>query len=220
MRYYARFSVGLLLGLGTAAGASYVGQPTSTIAAAGASVGVLAFLATFFIWNPDRAPSEEEPEGYEQVLFDARNNVHLLVMLMLVAGGAYGHAFAFGAADGGSAAVDPAEAQMDVAHDDLVGMVEAFNAAHSAFVDGAADAAVLAAQQQAATALRLELDRLDVSGALEERRELLSDAAAYLSAAFSSLAACAEQGETTCIDARVLQGQAADAIEDQQSAAA
>lgn len=207
MRYYARFGVGLVTGLLGAVAAAFLATSAWPVATAGALLGMLGFLGSFFLWNPDRPPSEAEPEGYEQVLFDRRNNTHLVVLLVLFAAGAYGPALALGT-DAGDAPVDPMAAELDAAEGELADMNDAFSAAHEAYVAEEASAEHTRAMDDAATALRLRLEAMEVSGELETRRDGLSEAAAFMSAAFASLTSCIEQDADACFDARILQSEA------------
>lgn len=215
MRYYARFGVGLLLGAAGALVAAWLTDSAGPVAAAGALLGMLGFLASFFVWDPDRPPSEAEPEGYEQVLFDRRNNTHLVVLLVLFAAGAYGPALAFGggAGDAGAPVADAMAAELDSAQADLVEMNRAFSAMHDAFTQRAVTVDEARAMDDNATALRLEIEALEVSGALVARRDSLSEAAAFLSAAFASLASCVEQDADACFDARIMQSEALNALD-------
>jgi hypothetical protein len=95
MQYYARVGIGGLLGLLGAIGLAFLVDATWPAALAGALLAAIGFLATFFLWTADRPPSPQEPQGYEQVLFDPRNLVHLAALALLVAGGAYGWSLMF-----------------------------------------------------------------------------------------------------------------------------
>ena len=85
MNWWARVGIGGGLGLVTTLGSAFFLDGWMIPAAAGAAVAAIGFLATFFIFNPDIAPTPEYPEGYEQVLFDKPNNIAsgALIVLML-----------------------------------------------------------------------------------------------------------------------------------------
>lgn len=85
MNWWARVGIGAGLGLGTTLGSAFFLEGWMIPAAAGAAIAAIGFLATFFIFNPDIAPTPEYPEGYEQVLFDKPNIIasSALVVLMV-----------------------------------------------------------------------------------------------------------------------------------------
>lgn len=211
MKYYARVGLGALLGILVAVGVAFLADSTWPVALAGGLAAPIGFLATFFVWSADRAPTPQEPQGYEQVLFDRPNLLHVAVLLVVVAGGAYGHAFAFG--DEEAPAPDPMAAELDAMQLEVVGIAQDFNAAHDAFASGSppADAGDKA---QEAKSLAERIGALTVSDSLAARKDALADAAENYAAAFETLAGCVDSQASTCIEARIAQAKAAQALEE------
>lgn len=204
MRYHARFGIGLLVGLLPACGVAFLTPSAWPVALTGALLAALGFLATFFVWDADRPPSDLEPNGYEQVLFDGRNSLHAGLLVVLFVGATFGHAALFapeasGPAPAAEAASSPA---LDLAQADLVALSDAFVAAHDAFAAGE-DAGDLHAQTDIATALRLDIQAQEVDEALSTRQADLMDAASFLALAFEELQACLAAGEGACLGARL-----------------
>ncbi|MFA5861653.1 MAG: hypothetical protein WDA16_08155 [Candidatus Thermoplasmatota archaeon] len=110
MRFLARVLLGAFLGLVTLGGLHFAITRWWISGIAGALVGVLGFLLTFFVWTADRPDV-----GYEQVLFDGANSaVSVILAVILVAGG-----FGISLAGKSSTPQDPAVVEMNAQHDKL-----------------------------------------------------------------------------------------------------
>jgi hypothetical protein len=177
VRYYARVALGAVLGLAAVGVLWFLGVRWWIGAIAGALLGGMGFLGSFFLWSADR-PSE----GYEQVLFDGRNNAHALLLLVVLVGASFGGSYlhrAPAAAPGPDAA---ALAAMDAGHDN---MTRIYNAIQSGNYTSAAAAADAGAQVQA---IQAALSAMPASA----KGDLLKTAANALQTALDEFKGCSD----------------------------
>jgi len=85
MRYPVRIAIGAGLGLAAVVGFHFVFARWWVGALIAALLGLVGFLGSFFIWSADRLD-----EGYEQVLFDLKNNIVSLVLVLVLVGASFG----------------------------------------------------------------------------------------------------------------------------------
>ena len=113
MRFAIRIVIGAVLGLVAFATLWLLDVRAWVVALASGLLGPIGFLGSFFIWSADR------PEiGYEQVLFDKPNSIISAVMILALAGGAFGVAHL--GAGSASPPPDPNAAAMESQHQTLV----------------------------------------------------------------------------------------------------
>lgn len=114
MRYFVRVVLGAVLGLVAVALLGYLGVRWWIGAAAGALLGAIGFLGSFFLWTADRPQ-----EGYEQVLFDMPNNVVSLVLVVVMVGASFGAGALLHRGPSAPSITPEQAASMDGAHDNL-----------------------------------------------------------------------------------------------------
>jgi len=194
--YYARFGIGAAVGLMLAIALAPFFDAWWLVAIFAAVIGMIAFLASFFIWNPDRVPSEDEPEGYEQVLFDTRNVIHLAVIAVVMTAGAFGSSVFWSEpslAPEVQQALDDIDAQASIVRE----------AAQAVNANKNADEATLQAIKDTANAAYLALNNVAVPDGdvpLEGMHAHLVDAASLVEAAAAGYI-CQGKGGDSCPDA-------------------
>lgn len=193
-----RVGLGAVLGA-TALGACWalVGTPWITAAAA-ALLAPIGFLGSYFLWSADRPE-----EGYEQVLFDRPNTRVAATMLVAFALlGAGSGLLPAGGGDGRPAAAG-----------ELFALRDGYQRISDAYATKEADAD---ATVEALNALRMEAD------AVHDGLEVLADGAPkdalleaydHLVQAILALKTCAAGDPAKCTDARVLNADAAAALD-------
>jgi thiol:disulfide interchange protein len=173
VRYYVRVALGLALGALAVAALAFLGVRWWIGAIAGALLALAGFLGSFFLWSADRPE-----EGYEQVLFDGRNNVHALLLVALLAGAAFGGAHLH---RGASAPPDPALATMNKDHDRMVEIYNGVTSPTSPLDKAATDKA-----KADLAAIQTDLGNLTASA----NQKLLVTAAKAEAAALDAYAGC------------------------------
>lgn len=189
-QWVIRLSVALFVGLATTFALSWFLDGWLVPALAGGLLTPLVFLGSFFLWSADVAPTPENPQGYEQVLFDAPNNVASASMLVLMV------ALAFFARFDGAGADDPSAflAQQETLATDVIALHDAFVASLDAYDKGELSAAdfqgALASDREAARALSADAELLEPPTAYTASAEELATAAGELWGAMESMDLC------------------------------
>ncbi|HVM46145.1 MAG TPA: hypothetical protein VM582_09440, partial [Candidatus Thermoplasmatota archaeon] len=187
MPYWVRISLGVVLGLASAAalwllvGVAWI---TALVAALLAAIG---FLGSYFIWSADRLD-----EGYEQVLFDRPNTI---VTLLLIAG--------FALAGTGTAFIDLSDPP-PTPEQRLKALYARYQSAADAHTSRTAEAATTL---EKLAELRVESDRvhLEVEALPESpKRAALEKANDALALAIDAMQACVAGEREQCIEARIL----------------
>jgi len=114
MRYGVRVAIGVVLGLVAIVAFHFFVHTWWVAGLLAALLGLVGFLGSFFLWTADRPE-----EGYEQVLFDVKNNAVSLVLVVVLVGAAFGVAHVW-TPKAPAAPVDPTVAAMNTQHDKLV----------------------------------------------------------------------------------------------------
>jgi hypothetical protein len=156
MRYAVRVGIGVGLGLAAIVAFHFFVHTWWVAGLLAALLGLIGFLGSFFIWTADRPE-----EGYEQVLFDMKNNVVSLVLVALLVGGAFGVAHVW-APKAAAAPLDPAVAAMNTQHDKLVSV---YNDVQAGKLDASSTATAkkdVQAVQDALKALTTTSPKLDL----------------------------------------------------------
>ena len=198
MKWFVRLAIGVFLGALAALGLSFFLHGWMIPAAAGALLGVIGFLGSFFLWSADLPPSPENPQGYEQVLFDLPNSIASVALI----GGIVALAFflPFDAPAGPSdaaylAARDPLLADLETLHDNFAQLRDDYG---SGAIAADAFSAELQKARTASRELYVEAKALAPPASREAEVLHLRVAAEQLSAAIESMDLCVSGIEARC----------------------
>ena len=200
MSWWTRLGLGAGLGLVAALALGWLLDGWAIPAAVGALLAAIGFLGSFFVWSADVPPSPENPEGYEQVLFDGPN----VVASLLVVAGVVALAFFVRFDATAPAAEDHSAyvAQQDAVAKDLESMREYVVAERATRAEGkVSDAdhrAALKDLSDAVRAIENDLDALEPPEAFVLSVERLDDAVAGLLDAIALLDSCAAGNAGDC----------------------
>lgn len=198
MKWFVRLAIGVFLGVAAALGMAFFLDGWIVPAAVGALLAVVGFLGSFFVWSADEPPSPANPQGYEQVLFDAPNSIASALLIVGVVALAFFVRFDAPAGPSDAAYIaarDPLLKDLETLHDNFAQLRDDYTAGTLA-----ADA-FSAELQKARTASRELYDEaklLEPPASRAEEVVHVRVAAEQLSAAIESMDLCLGGIESRC----------------------